>query len=268
LASVMSMAAKRAVLEDVGVIGAPPTAAIRESGARVSLWRAPLDISAPALRSLTGSLSFDERRRADRFHRPLDRARFVAARGWLRCLLGTELDCAPGDLRIATGDNGKPRLEGSDLRFSAARSGGIALYATSWLVEVGVDVEAIEANADLDGIAARFFSPSERQALASVRPAQRLAAFIQCWACKEAYVKGIGAGLSFPLDTVDAWLAGGRPAHVSGWSVHQVDLAPGFAAAVAVSGADSGEWTPSVPRKLAAPGPAPDSIATKSTPIR
>ena len=114
-----------------------------------------------------------------------------------------QLRCAPGDVRIVTGDLGKPRLACSDLRFSAARSAGIALYATSWTMEVGVDIEAIRTTADIDGIAARFMSPAEQRALASLPPTQRLAAFFQCWTRKEAYVKGIGTGLSFPLRDVD-----------------------------------------------------------------
>lgn len=118
-------------------------------------------------------------------------------------------------------------------------------------MKVGVDIEAIRATADVDRIAARFFSRAEQRALASLPPTQRLAASIQCWTCKEAYVKGVGTGLSFPLRDVDVWDGGRRPATVSGWSVHQVDVTPRFAAAVA--GADLGEWVPSVPRKLGAP---------------
>lgn len=219
-----------------------------QAGARLSLWWAPLDISASALRGLAACLSWEERQRADRFHRPLDRARFLAARGWLRHLLASQLRRAPGDIPIVTGDRGKPRLTFSGLSFSAARSASIALYATSPTMEVGVDIEAIRANIDVDGIAARFMSPAEQRALASLPPAQRLAAFFQCWTRKEAYVKGIGTGLSFPLGGVDVWDGGGRPATVSGWSVHQVDVAPGFAAAVA--GAGVGNWVPPVPRLL------------------
>jgi 4'-phosphopantetheinyl transferase len=221
-----------------------------QADAGLSLWWAPLDISATALRSLSSCLSPEERQRADLLHRPLDRARFLAARGWLRRLLARQLLCAPGEVRIVTGDGGKPRLACSDLCFSAARSAGIALYATSWRMDVGVDVELIRATADIAGIAARFFSPAEQRALASLPPAQRLAASFQCWTRKEAYVKGIGAGLTFPLRTVDVWAGGRQRVTVSGWSVHQVDMAPGFAAAVA--GAGTGAWVPKVPRKLGA----------------
>jgi 4'-phosphopantetheinyl transferase len=117
-------------------------------------------------------------------------------------------------------------------------------------MDVGVDVEAIRATADIDGIAARFFSPAEQRALASLPPAQRVAASFQCWTRKEAYVKGIGAGLTVPLRTVEVWAGGRQRVAVSGWSVHQVDMAPGFAAAVA--GAGIGAWVPNVPQELGA----------------
>ncbi len=138
-------------------------------------------------------------------------------------------------------------------------------------MEVGVDIETIRATADIDGMAARFMSPAEQRALASLPPWQRLAAFFECWTRKEAYVKGIGTGLSFPLRDVDVWDGGRRPATVSGWSVHQVDVAPGFAAAVA--GAGLGDWVPQVPRRLGAssldhsyrppPGCSPAALAAQ-----
>jgi 4'-phosphopantetheinyl transferase len=222
-----------------------------QAGASVSLWCAPLDAPAAVLRGLEACLTSEERQRASRFYRTRDRGRFLAARGWLRHLLASQLLCAPGEVRIVTSDGGKPRLACSDLRFSAARSAGIALYATSWSLEVGVDIEAIRATTDVEGIAARFFSHGEQRALASLPPSHRLAACIQCWTRKEAYVKGIGAGLNFPLRTVDVWIGDGRPVLVSGWTVHQVNVAPGFAAAVA--GAGLSESPPSVPRKLGRP---------------
>jgi 4'-phosphopantetheinyl transferase len=117
-------------------------------------------------------------------------------------------------------------------------------------MELGVDIDAIRAIADVDGIVARFMSPGEQRALASLPPTHRLAAFFQCWTRREAYVKGIGTGLGFPLRDVDVWDDGRPQATMSGWSIHQVDVAPGFAAAVA--GAGFGEWVPQVPRRLVA----------------
>ena len=69
-----------------------------EPGAHVSLWWARLDMPAAALQGLAASLSTEEWRRADRFHSSRDRGQFLAARGWLRHLLASELLCAPGEV--------------------------------------------------------------------------------------------------------------------------------------------------------------------------
>lgn len=224
-----------------------------QGGAGLALWWAPIDISASALRGLVACLSSEERRRANRFRRQHDRGRFIAARGWLRHLLASELRCAPSDITILTGDGGKPRLASSDLSFNASHTASIALYATSRSMEVGVDIEAIRATTDIDRMAARFLSQAEQRRLGLLSPAQREPAFFQCWTRKEALLKGVGAGLRFPLREVDVWDGDGRPATVSGWSVHDVDLAPGFAAAVA--GASLDDWVPPVPRRLRALSP-------------
>jgi 4'-phosphopantetheinyl transferase len=219
-----------------------------QTAACPSLWWAPLDVSASALRGLAACLSAEERQRADRFRRPVERRRFLAARGWLRRLLASQLRCGPSEIPIVADDGGKPALAGSQLSFSSSRTAGVALYATSWRMEVGVDVEAIQAIADTDGMVARYLSPAEQRDLASLPPARRHAAFFQCWTRKEAYVKGIGTGLSFPLRDVDVWDGGRGRVTFSGWSIHQLEIAPGLAAAVA--GACLGDWVPRVPHRL------------------
>lgn len=214
----------------------------------VALWWAPLDTASFAEPDVAACLSPEERQRADRFHRALDRRRFLAARGWLRHLLASQLGCAPGEIRLITGDRGKPSLVDSELWFSVARTASTALYATSLTMDVGVDVEAIRATVDVKGMAAKFMSPAEQRALAALPLEERLTASFRCWTRKEAFVKGIGAGLGFPLCEVDVWNGDRCPTTVSGWSVHDVDLAPGLAAAVA--GASLDDWVPEAPRRL------------------
>jgi 4'-phosphopantetheinyl transferase len=202
----------------------------------IALRWAPLDVSAASLAQLRAHLSTEERARAARFRRPRARNRFVAARGWLRRVLGNELCCAAEDVPIVTAATGKPEVAGSDLRFSTSSSRNLALYAISMSTDVGVDVEAVRPRTDVERLAARFFTEAERLALTSVPAGERLAAGFQAWACKEAYGKATGCGLDFPLHAVDVWSASGEPTLAAGWSVHEVDLTPGFAAAVAGRG--------------------------------
>lgn len=202
----------------------------------IVLWWAPLDVSAASLAQLRAHLPTEDRVRAARFRRARARDRFIAARGWLRRLLGDELRCAPEDVPIVTADTGKPKVAGSDLCFSTSSSRDLALYAIGTSTEVGVDIEAVRPHTDLERLAARFFTEAERLAVASVPAGERQAAGFQVWACKEAYGKATGCGLDFPLHTVDVWTASGEPTLVADWSVHEVDLTLGFAAAVAGRG--------------------------------
>jgi 4'-phosphopantetheinyl transferase len=223
----------------------------------LSLWWAPLDLPASSAARLTACLSSEERTRADDYAHPIDRDHFAVARGWLRHLLADQLQCRPNEIRISARPGGKPAIESSDLKFNGSRSGGIAFYATSWTTEVGVDIEAIRSDAarDIEDMATTFFSADERRTLAAMAPGPRLAATFQCWTCKEAYGKGIGSGLLFPLSTVDTWAGTGRPATVSGWTVHQIAVSPGFVAAVAGEGLDG--WVPPAPQPISSPDPDP-----------
>lgn len=202
-------------------------------GHPLSLWWAPLDLPVETFRRLTACLSEEERHRAAQYRNPVNADSFSAARGWLRHLLGHQLECPPNEVRMITGEHGKPRLVDADLRFNASRSSTTALYVTSPTREVGVDIEAIRSTVDVDleAMAAKFFSAAERAALASLVPGPRLTAAFQCWTRKEAYVKAVATGLTVPIDTIEVGVEGVTT--VSDWAVHQVDVAPGFAAAFA-----------------------------------
>src|SRR6476469_5746086 len=110
------------------VVSAAPGRLRATTGFNVELWWAPLDLPASSSMRLVRHLAPEERLRAATFRHSRDRNRFVAARGWLRQLLGAELGCSPGMVHIVVGERGKPEIRDSDLRFSVATSGDVALY--------------------------------------------------------------------------------------------------------------------------------------------
>jgi 4'-phosphopantetheinyl transferase len=103
-------------------------------------------------------------------------------------------------------------------------------------VEVGCDIERIDETMDWRPIAESLFAPTERAALAALPEADRLHGFFQCWARKEAFVKALGQGLSYPLEafavsvTPEARLLSGADA----WSIAALSPEPGYAGAVVV----------------------------------
>ncbi len=149
-------------------------------------------------------LTGDERERAGRFHFQRDSSAFAISRGLLRTLAGRYLDAPPERLRFDYTPYGKPYLAGqfagSPLRFNLSHAHELVLYAFTSGAEVGVDVEYLRPELAGAEIAERFFSPREVEALLTLPVEGRTEAFFRCWTRKEAFIKAVGQGLSFPLD--------------------------------------------------------------------
>lgn len=225
---------------------AGPEEAIRSEDG-IDVWCAALDLAAEELARLEQTLAAEERARAGRFVFERDRNRFVAARGLLRQILAAYVGTPPEALRFRYSTKGKPALEGEEagLDFNLAHSGGLALYAVTWRRPVGVDVERVREDIDVEGIAGRFFSPTEAAALRATPQAERVQAFFRCWTRKEALLKAWGEGLPFGLDRFTVSLAPGEarileapfaPAEPACWQLYPLEPAPEFVGALAVRG--------------------------------
>jgi 4'-phosphopantetheinyl transferase len=224
----------------------PPAALLP---AEIHLWRVFVSGTAASDAAAADALSEDERMRASRFHFEADRGRFVASHAALRRILASYLGAAPASLTFGAGTHGKPFLDapapGRSLRFSLSHSADLALVAVSLGREVGVDVERVRPRADLEGFAARYFSPRERDALARVPPGDRLRAFLEIWTLKEAYLKACGDGLVRALDAFDVTVGDARsgllavrdrPGDAARWVLRQVEIGEDYVAALAVEG--------------------------------
>lgn len=219
----------------------------------VHVWKVPLNRAHSELRLSEQTLAPDERSKAERFHFERDRARFIAARGQLRMILGRYAGIDASVLEFSYGPRGKPSLvqrsEAGALKFNLSHSGELALVGVAQDRDIGIDIEAIN-HLDAEGIADHFFSAREKAALQALPVADRLEAFFDYWTCKEAYVKAIGDGLSRPTESFDvgfashrtAYLANvdGQPEEASRWSLKMLTPASGYVAAIAVEGHD---WT-------------------------
>jgi 4'-phosphopantetheinyl transferase len=225
----------------------------------VHLWRIDLD----ALRSEENRwqkiLSSDETARAVRFHFAVDRQRFTISRGLLRTILASYLATTASGLNFSYSSREKPSLSpaysGKGLTFNISHSGSVALLAFTRRRKIGVDVEQIRSNFEVEAIAHRFFSAQEQQQLAALPQEQRFEAFFRCWVRKEAYIKATGEGLSLPLHQFDVSIApedsdallATRPdgSEAARWSLREVPAGPGYLAALCASGRDwhLKDWT-------------------------
>ena len=231
----------------------------------VHLWRVDLEAVGAAESRWQKVLSSDELARAVRFHFQRDRQHFVASRALLRTILASYLATAPNSVNFSYSKKEKPSLgpllADSKVTFNISHSRGIALLAFSRGREVGIDVEQVRRDFDVEAIARRFFSEHEQHQLADLPNDGRFAAFFRCWTRKEAYLKATGDGLSLPLDQFDVSivpedhdaLLSTRPddSEAAHWSLREVPAGPGYVAALCGRGR---EWR----LKAWSPGPAND----------
>jgi 4'-phosphopantetheinyl transferase len=219
----------------------------------VQLWRVDLEAIRADESRWQEVLSSDESACASRFHFPADRQRFVASRALLRTILGGYLETDPKRLIFSYSKKEKPSL-GPDhasggLTFNISHSTEIALFAFTRRREIGVDVEKIRCDFDVEPIANRFFSAHEQEQLAALPNEKKFEAFFRCWTRKEAYIKATGEGLSLPLHQFDVSivaedsnaLLSTRPDHSEAalWSLREIPAGTGHVAALCVRGR---EW--------------------------
>jgi 4'-phosphopantetheinyl transferase len=227
----------------------PATGPIELAPDEVHVWRIDVAGSAAIDPAALETLSEAERARAARFHFEADRRRFVASHVALRGTLASYLGAQPSSLAFGDGTHGKPFVDaperGRSLRFSLSHSGDLALVAVSLGCEVGVDIERVRPREDLAGFVARYLSPREREALERIPSGDRLRAFFETWALKEAYLKACGDGLLRELDAFDVTVGDAqprllevrdRPGDEARWGLRRLEPGEGYAGALAAAG--------------------------------
>jgi 4'-phosphopantetheinyl transferase len=64
--------------------------------------------------------------------------------------------------------------------------------------DCGIDAEALSGRHNLSGVAERMFSVDESHELQQLKGSLQLDYFFARWTLREAYVKALGIGISFP----------------------------------------------------------------------
>lgn len=183
-----------------------------------------------------------ERRRADSFIRPADGLLYATVHVALRRLLGRYLDTAPKDVRFTRepcpgcGErHGRPALDlpAPPLHFSLSHSSTVAFIGVA-TTPLGVDVERLPGAETIDVCVGALHLDEQRELAGCAAGAERAAAFGRIWTRKEAYLKGIGTGLS--RSPAQDYLGARAERHPAGWTVLDVPCGATHAAAVAVRG--------------------------------
>jgi len=192
-------------IEKTGWANAAPNGII--SSNEVHVWRFCQEETHSQIETLQGILSPDELARSEKFHFEKDRKKFILTRGTLRNLLGSYLGKDPQQVRFNYTSFGKPFLaidsENDNIRFNLSHSGEVVLYAITRNQKIGIDIEQVRDHTDVMAIAKRFFSPGEIGELEKANKKNRTELFFRYWVRKEAFVKAMGKGVSFPMERLD-----------------------------------------------------------------
>lgn len=224
----------------------------------IRVWFADLRALGGRRDALRALLTEDEIERAERFTMERLTNRFILRRGLLRVLLGRHAGRAPDGLRFDYGKHGKPALAGGP-SFNLADSEDFVAIAMAAEGRIGVDIERARGIESADGIADRFFHPTEQATLRALSPSrpepgapsQREEGFLLAWTRKEAFIKAAGVGLSMPLDQFAVSVTPGAPVEIlsidpalsaeagtpEDWSLFDRRVLPDTIAAVAARGA-------------------------------
>jgi len=198
-----------------------------------------LEVPADEVERLAHLLSPEERARAARFAFARDRRRFVVRRARLREVMAAATGGSADRLIYTDNAYGKPALADGP-RFSTSHSHEVWAVGLSES-EIGIDVEHHQRDLDWRDLASGLFRADECAALDALAPEDRVRGFFDCWARKEAFVKAIGMGLSYPLDafavsvTPEARLLAGA----DGWAMRELALPDGYSGALVIAQDDA-----------------------------
>ena len=217
------------------------------SGEDAHIWRADLEVDEYIQTSFLKLLSPDEKNRAQKFRFAKDSRNFIVARGILRSLIGKYLEINPAEISFQYNKFGKPGIAyNNSLQFNISHSKNIALFAFTKRFNIGIDVEFVNPNIEVKDIASNFFSTNEITNLLALPDKDQALGFFNCWTRKEAFIKAVGEGLSFPLDKFEVSLEPGKPAKllathwepeaVSKWSIYSMSPGANLVGSLAIEG--------------------------------
>lgn len=195
--------------------------------------------------SYYGLLSPNERSRVSKLRFLKDQRTFIIARGVLKKLSGYYLNIDPKMVDFEYEKFGKPRYRNnSPIKFNVSHSGNLILIGFTKDYELGVDIEYIKEDFNMMEIARNFFSKQEIRSLERLPTKEKPIGFYRCWTRKEAIIKAIGTGLSFPLDSFAVSLdhdlnallqtTTWNPSEKKNWTLHSFRPNKKYMAAIAI----------------------------------
>ena len=172
----------------------------------IHVWQIDIESQLQYLETYWSHLSNLEQSRASKFRFEIHKNKYIIRTGILRILLSNYRMCQPNEIEFKIGEFGKPKLTNSDLAFNLSHSKNKAIIAIAINLQLGIDIEYIDEKIKAKEIAGNFFSNEEIKQLCALEDVKLADGFFNIWTKKEAFIKAIGTGLTYPLDAFDVSL--------------------------------------------------------------
>jgi 4'-phosphopantetheinyl transferase len=216
----------------------------------VHIWAVDLDHLKLPCNEAVQMLPEFEKKKSERFRFELLKTRYIKGHYLLRALLGMYLGIDFFNQEFHINKYGKPSLKNTQaedsIYFNMSNSENTCICVFRQHGDIGVDVEKIYDMTNMDSIVERFFSPSENIKFCSLPEQSRKISFFKYWTRKEALLKGIGVGLSFPLHKIDVlydqeetkgvFIKTKERDEQTEWTLRDINIFNGFASALALEG--------------------------------
>lgn len=169
------------------------------------------EISIPDALSVLAEGELD---RVGRFRSELHGFRYARARAFLRRQLAGWTSTRAAALVFLQGANGKPKLEDGP-HFNLSHCQGLAVLAINPSGPIGIDLEMLTPDLDVDGLAHSCLNQGEVQVLDALSGAERQHRFLAFWTAKEARMKLTGEGVSLGPSAIHLDLDAGWPVGIA-----------------------------------------------------
>jgi 4'-phosphopantetheinyl transferase len=146
-------------------------------------------------------LSKQELEQHRRFRLPEDGHRYLVSHALVRMALSKYIDIPPSKWVFSRTQRGRPEIANPGIpaiQFNLTHTVGLAGCVVTFSNACGIDAEKIAERHNHAGVAKKMFSDAESRELEQLVGQAYLEHFFTRWTLREAYVKALGIGISFP----------------------------------------------------------------------
>jgi 4'-phosphopantetheinyl transferase len=171
----------------------------------VHVWTHSITKEDAFLQLSSSTISKEESDRALRYHSDRDRNIYLIGHVFIRKVLSHYTQIAPQVLALSPVVNTKPVLLNAPFpfHFNISHCGNRILIAVSFDTEVGIDVEELVEDFDMDGFSENNYHPNEITEMERLDGDDQTDYFYTIWTRKEAWLKLTGEGTNDHLRDYD-----------------------------------------------------------------